>query len=310
MPLLPYLRIARPDHWFKNIFVLPGIFLVFFFDPGFISKYTVIKILFGFVSVCLVASGNYVLNEILDSEKDKFHPEKRLRPIPAGTAKVSIAYVECVCLAAAGLMLGLLISNLFFISVLALLVMGLLYNVRPVRLKDKPYADVLSESINNPIRMAVGWYSTGFDAMPPLSVLMAYWMFGAFLMATKRFAEYKMIGDPERAEKYRMSFGYYTEERLLESILFYAALFAMFSGVFMARYHIELVLATPLVAYSMAYYLHLGFKDNSPVQRPELLYHCKKLMAITGITFAACCILLLMDIPFFTHIFDPWVLPH
>ncbi len=156
----------------------------------------------------------------------------------------------------------------------------------------------------------MGWYSTGYLFMPPLSVLLAYWMFGSFLMATKRFAEYRRIADPERAEKYRSSFGYYTEEKLLESILFYVALFAMFSGFFMARYQFELILATPLVAYSMAYYLHLGFKENSPVQQPESLYRCWKLVVIAGGAFALCSVLLFVDLPSFSKLFNPWVLPN
>ena len=63
----------------------------------------------------------------------------------------------------------------------------------------------------------------------------------------KRLAEYRHLNDPERAGAYRSSFRYYNQERLLVSILFYAALFGMFSGVFMARYRVELALATPLV---------------------------------------------------------------
>lgn len=309
MQLSPYIRIARPDHWFKNIFMAPGIVLVFFFEPSFLTRFPVAGIALGILSACLVSSSNYVLNEILDADDDKFHPEKRSRPIPSGTAKVSIAYIEWIVLAVAGLAAGFAVSRLFFTVAAILWIMGALYNVRPIRLKDKPYADVLSEAMNNPLRMALGWYSTGYAFMPPLSVLLAYWMFGSFLMATKRFAEYRRIGDPEQAEKYRWSFGYYTEERLLECILFYVALFAMFAGFFMARYHFELILATPLVAYSMAYYLHLGFKENSPVQRPESLYRCWKLMAIAGTAFAACTILLFVDLPSFSELFNPWVLP-
>ena len=92
--------------------------------------------------------------------------------------------------------LGFLIAPAMGWMCLLLWVMGLLYNVPPVRAKDQPYADVLSESVNNPIRLAMGWYSTGTAAVPPLSALLAYWMFGAFLMAMKRMAEYRRMGDP------------------------------------------------------------------------------------------------------------------
>ena len=71
-----------------------------------------------------------------------------------------------------------------------LLVMGLVYNVEPVRSKDKAYIDVLSESINNPLRLLLGWSAIIDSALPPISVLVSYWMGGAYLMAIKRYAEF------------------------------------------------------------------------------------------------------------------------
>ena len=305
----PYIQIARPSHWFKNVFMAPGILLVYFFDPGHWHPAQVVTILLGFVCACLVSSSNYVLNEILDAPKDTFHPEKQFRPIPSGEASVPLAYAEWLILAFAGLGIGVWISPMLGLSALALWVMGALYNVPPIRLKDRAYSDVLSESVNNPIRLAIGWYATGHGSAPTLSVVVAYWMFGSFLMAMKRFAEYRTINDPDLAAKYRKSFGYYNEERLVESMFFYGALFGMLSGVFIARYHVELVLAAPVVAYAMAYYMHLGFKPDSPVQNPELLYRQKKLMVIVLLAFTTCTILLFTDVPAFTNWFNPWLTP-
>jgi 4-hydroxybenzoate polyprenyltransferase len=305
MNLKPYIQIARPDHWFKNIFVLPGIVLAFFFERLPFSVSLGIDILIGLVCACLIASSNYVLNEILDAPKDLFHPEKRLRPIPSGQVKLPLAWLEWILLAGIGLGLAFHLNWQFGVVATLLWLAGCAYNIPPVRTKDLPYADVISESFNNPLRMAMGWYCVGIVALPPISILLAYWMFGAFLMATKRFAEYRMIDDPERAGQYRKSFIWYNEERLVESIFFYGALFGMFSGVFIARYQVELVLATPLVAYLMAYYLHLGFKSNSVVQKPEYLYREKKLVVLSLLAFAACAVLLLVNIDDFSSIFKP-----
>jgi len=305
MNLKPYIQIARPDHWFKNIFVLPGIVLAFFFERLPFSFALGADILMGLVCACLIASSNYVLNEILDAPKDLFHPEKRSRPIPSGQVKLPLAWLEWVLLAVGGLGLAFHLNWQFGVVATLLWLAGCAYNIPPVRTKDLPYADVLSESFNNPLRMAMGWYCTGIVALPPVSILLAYWMFGAFLMATKRFAEYRMIDDPDRAGQYRKSFVWYNEERLIESIFFYGALFGMFSGVFIARYQMELVLATPLVAYLMAYYLHLGFKSNSVVQKPEYLYREKKLVFLSLLAFVACAVLLLVHLDNFTSLFTP-----
>src|SRR5690606_6353933 len=105
-----------------------------------------------------------------------------------------------------------------------LLLMGILYNVQPFRTKDKPYLDVLSESFNNPLRLLLGWSILVHDGLPPSSILLAFWMGGAFLMAVKRYSEYRFIDDPARAGLYRNSFRYYSERTLLLSSFFYADL--------------------------------------------------------------------------------------
>lgn len=309
MNILPYIHIARPDHWIKNIFVVPGILLAFYFAPSLLSVDTFFRIMAGVVCACLIASSNYVLNEILDAQTDSFHPFKCSRPIPSGQINIGMAYLLWMVLAVVGIGSAFLINAPFGFSGLFLWIMGLLYNVRPVRLKDWPYADVLSEAINNPIRLALGWFSTGLLAPPPLSIIIAYWMFGAFLMAVKRLAEFRELDDQHLASGYRRSFGWYNAERLLVSIIFYAAFFGMTAGIFMIRYRIELVLATPLVAACMAYYLHIGFRPHSAAQHPENLFSEKKLVVLVLLTFLACAFLLFYDLVPFRHFFTPRIPP-
>ncbi|NCC51461.1 MAG: prenyltransferase [Spartobacteria bacterium] len=309
MSIWPYIKIARPDHWFKNIFLFPGICLAVFFDHSVLGPALFWNSCAGFLAACLVASSNYVLNEILDAEQDRCHPVKKNRPMARGDAKKGPAYIEWLTLGALGLGLGFWLNTSFGLWALALWIMGTLYNVRPIRLKEWPYVDVLSEAVNNPIRLAMGWYIAAMVVGPPLSIVIAYWMFGAFLMAAKRLAEYRMIDHPEQAARYRKSFGYYNDERLVESLMFYASLFALMSGVFISRYRVELVLATPLVALCMAYYLHMSYKPDSPAQNPERLLRQPKLMAIVLGTFVACVCLLFIDLPGFADYFNPRILP-
>ncbi len=301
--------IARPDHWFKNVFMIPGILLVLFFHPDYLSQVAWLHVVLGFVAACLVASANYVLNELLDAETDRHHPTKSTRPLASGRVRVRTAWLEWVVLSVLGLGLAWSLGPRFLVSTSLLWIMALAYNVPPVRLKDRAYGDVVSESVNNPIRMAMGWYSTGFSSFPTLSVLLAYWMFGAFLMAAKRLAEYRMIGDTDTAGRYRKSFRTYSETSLLSSILFYVTLFGMFSGVFMTRYRMELLVATPVLGLFMARYLSLAFQANSPVQHPESLYRVRSLMVLTVLAFAVCAALLFVDIPWLSRFFAPDTLP-
>lgn len=303
MNILPYASVARPDHWFKNIFMLPGVALALFFQPALLAPGVWLRVAWGLAVACLIASANYVFNEILDAPTDLHHPQKCRRPIPSGRASVPVCWGMWAALSAAGLALAWGMNPGFGLAGLALWIMGILYNLRPIRLKDLPYADVLSESLNNPIRLALGWFSTGLAAPPPLSLALAYWMFGAFLMAAKRFAEYRNLADPERAARYRRSFGYYTEGKLLVSMFFYATLFALNGGFFIARYHFELILAAPPMAYTMAYYLHLSYKPRSPVQYPEKLFGARKLALLVLASFGVCTLLLFLDWPEFRQIF-------
>lgn len=302
---IDYISIARPSHWFKNIFVLPGIFLAFFFKSLTFNFEIFISILISLISTCLVMSSNYVLNEILDAPSDAHHPDKKFRPIPSGRVRISVAYAQWLILAVIGLGIAAFCNVGLFLSCLALWIMGLIYNVPPIRSKDKPYIDVLTESINNPIRMAIGWFATGLTIAPTISVLFAYWMFGAFLMAVKRFAEFRHIGNTQISSMYRKSFSFYNEERLLVSILFYVALFGMFTGVFIARYRVELILAIPFVGVAMASYFRMGFKPNSPAMNPEEMWRFPSIMILTGVAFAVCLFCLFWNLPFLPELFSP-----
>jgi decaprenyl-phosphate phosphoribosyltransferase len=288
----PYVQIARADHWFKNAFMLLGVVLALFYEPSLLSWSSVLPLAVAVMATCLVASSNYVLNELLDGPRDRLHPDKRNRPVPSGRIRPALAYVEWLALAAAGFALALSLNIYFFASALMLWIMGIAYNVPPLRTKEWPYLDVLSESVNNPIRLFLGWFALVTVRVPPMSLVIAYWMLGAFFMAMKRFAEYRHIGDPRVAAAYRRSFEFYTEERLLISLFFYATSCALFAGIFIVRYHLELILFTPIGAGIFAYYLKIGLLPNSPVQNPERLYRQRGFFAY--MVFATFIFILLM----------------
>jgi 4-hydroxybenzoate polyprenyltransferase len=302
-----HIQLARIDHWVKNVFVLPGMIVPLSLSRDSWSHLDPVKILIGFAAISLVTSSNYVLNEVLDGPYDLQHPVKCDRPVPSGRVSIPFAYVQWIVMMVAGLALSWQVSVPFAATLLALWVMGCVYNIPPVRSKDLPYVDVLSEAVNNPLRMLAGWYLTGVPAVPPTSLLISYWMVGCYFMALKRFAEFRGIGDPSRSAAYRKSFAYYSEQRLLVSITFYAAHSMLFLGAFIVRYRLELILAFPLVALVMAYYLALAFKPESAVQRPEALYKEQGLMTAVIACAVAMLLLLFIDVPILHRIFAPTV---
>jgi decaprenyl-phosphate phosphoribosyltransferase len=293
-----YVRIARPDHWIKNIFVLPGFAVALALVPRAsvsIASFGLLAV--GLLSVCLTASANYTINEFLDARFDRFHPLKGSRPGARGVLNPGLVGLQYAALAVAAMSLARLINPAFLACVLWLLLMGIAYNVEPFRTKDRPYLDILSESVNNPIRFLLGWFIVTGAMIPPSSALLAYWMGGAFLMTVKRFSEFRRIGDPGRAALYRRSFAGYTETSLLLTAFFFAICSAFFIGIFLIKYRVGLILTFPLFAALFTWYLAIGLRRDSAAQAPEKLYREIPLLSLAVLTFSLTVLLFAVQLP-------------
>jgi 4-hydroxybenzoate polyprenyltransferase len=299
-----HLQICRFDHWIKNVFIIPGLLIAISVYPQSLNAHLAVSIVIGFLAAGLIASSNYVINEILDAPFDALHPTKKNRPTPSGKVNIPLGYVQWIVLMLIGLGLASLVSQALVWVLLWLWVMGCIYNIRPVRAKDVPYVDVLVESINNPIRLLVGWYIVSPPVTIPVSLLISYWMIGAYLMAIKRFAEMRDISKNISARQYRKSFAYYTEQNLLVSIMFYAAASMLFFGAFVMRYRLELILTFPLIAFIMAMYFNLAFKEDGVAQAPEKLWKETPLMAASFLCLVLMVVLMNVSLPMFTGFFQ------
>lgn len=303
--LRAHVAITRLDHSIKNIFVVPGIIVPLSVAPGLFTRQLLGRLFVAFLSITLVACSNYVINEVLDAPYDRLHPIKCNRPAARGEVNTVGAYLQWLLMMFVGLALGFSISRNFGMTALVLWIMGCLYNFPPVRTKDVPYLDVVTESINNPLRMLLGWYAVTSTLIPPLSLLIAYWMIGCYFMALKRYSELAEIDNRFVASAYRASFKFYTPKSLLASIVFYAASAMLFLGAFIIRYRMELILAFPLVALTMSIYFNLAFEPGSSVQNPEKLYREPKLMASVAAASIVMCLLLFVRIPQLELLFAP-----
>ena len=104
--LAGHAAIMRIDHWIKNLFVLPGLVVALTVEPKKVAFELVPDILLGILAIGLVASSNYVINEVLDARYDRENPIKRQRPVPAGQVNVRLAYLQWAALMIAGVGLG------------------------------------------------------------------------------------------------------------------------------------------------------------------------------------------------------------
>jgi 4-hydroxybenzoate polyprenyltransferase len=307
--MLEYLKIARPDHWLKNIFILFGhvvawaLVLNFQWDAHLLGVAAL-----SLIPACLIASANYILNEILDAPYDAMHPTKKLRGIPAGKVKVPYLWWFMAALIVVAFVLCWWWNfNWAYQTALGLLLLsGIVYNVPPLRLKDRAFMDVIAESFNNPIRLWLGYYAL-VDAhqVPPLSIVLAWWFFGALLMTGKRYSEFRFIGDAELSGRYRRSFRVYTESSLILAMITYANLFCFCTGIAMAVYPVlnNLVLVFPVIVMAVIVYFHHAMKPETARLEPEQLLKNPWIAVWTVVTGAATIALLLAKTNFARDVF-------
>jgi 4-hydroxybenzoate polyprenyltransferase len=295
-----YVAIARFDHMTKHVFIIPGIILAYVLRGSY-SHNLIASLALGLISATCIAAANYVINEWLDQEFDRFHPSKNQRAAVNKNLSKSLVYFEYAAFVVIGLATAARLGFSFSIVAIAFVGSGIIYNVKPFRAKDRAFVDVLSESLNAPIRLMMGWAIVDPTSLPPSSLLLTYWMGGAFLMSAKRVSEYRHIVETqgkELLEKYRRSFCYYTQDSLMVSCFLYSTLSAFFLAVFLVKYRIEYVLALPVIAALFAQYLALSLKHDSVAQRPEKLFHEKRLMVTIVATVSILVFLTFIKIPF------------
>jgi 4-hydroxybenzoate polyprenyltransferase/phosphoserine phosphatase len=196
--LLNYIKAIRVDHWPKNLLVLVPLLLAqrlhesALLGAGFLAL----------LCFSLVASSVYLLNDLLDLEADRRHPQKRHRALASGGLPISRALwlLPLLWLAAAGLSRGL--PSGFMALLAGYFALMLAYCLW---LKDMPIIDTLTLAFGYTLRIQAGALLLQLGAAPLLLVSSGALFFGLALL--KRYAELLSLetppGGPVRARAYR-----------------------------------------------------------------------------------------------------------
>jgi len=181
------LREARPRQWAKNVLVFAAPGAAGVLDDG----ETLLVALVAFVAFCLVSSGTYFWNDVLDVEADRLHPTKRHRPIASGAVPVGVGQVVGSLLLVAGVALGFATGRWQTAAILvAYVVLTLSYSSY---LKHVAVVDLVAVAAGFVLRAMAGAAATD---VPMSSWFVLCTTFGSlFIVTGKRYAELRELGE-------------------------------------------------------------------------------------------------------------------
>lgn len=176
----------RPHQWYKNLVLFVSI--IFSLNIQNLQMWsTAISAFFIF---CLISGGEYIINDIIDREKDRNHPKKQKRPIASGMLKLNHALLFAIILIIGGLIASYFINIQFMILSLSYILLILLYSLI---LKHIIIVDMLVISIGFVIRAIAGGVAINVFVSPWLIV--CTFLVALFLAIAKRRHEVVLLGD-------------------------------------------------------------------------------------------------------------------
>ncbi|BDR83736.1 phosphoribose diphosphate:decaprenyl-phosphate phosphoribosyltransferase [Clostridium tetani] len=252
MKLKGIIQILRPKQWIKNGFV----FAALMFSGKFMNLGLLQKNIYAFVLFCLTSSAVYVLNDIVDLEKDKLHPDKKKRPLPSGMISKKNAIILDIVLIIT--MVSCSYNNIkVFAILLGYLIMNILYSFK---LKNIVIIDVMIITLGFVMRVEVGSFATGVVISPWL--LLCTMLLSLFLAINKRKSE--LITLEGKSGKHRKILEEYSVE-FLDSMLTLVTpsiLIAYCLYTFSSVQSKNMMFTIPFVLYGLFRYQYLMLKKN------------------------------------------------
>ncbi len=257
----------RPRQWYKNLVIFIGII----FSLNLLNFNLWIDALTAFAVFCALSGSIYIINDVLDIEKDNNHPRKRMRPIASGKLKSSNALLFSILLIILALFSAYLINILFLIAAVSFFLLILIYSLF---LKQLIIVDIMVISTGFVIRAIAGCLAVGVLISPWL--IICAFLLALFLAIGKRRHELVLLG--EKAGSHREILNGYSTGMLdqminitTSALIMSYSLYTFFTG------KIFIMLTIPFAFYGLFRYIFLVHKENFGGE-PEMLFKDKGML--------------------------------
>jgi 4-hydroxybenzoate polyprenyltransferase len=243
----------RPKQWTKNGFVLAGLI----FSKSFLEIVPVLRTILALVLFSLVSGSLYMVNDIIDRERDALHPQKSLRPIASGKLNIYTALACSMILLAVSLSVSFLLSFKMFLALLTYTGLVLVYSLW---LKKIVIVDVIIISLGFVLRVAGGSLAINVKISPWLIVCTT--LLALFLALNKRKSELTVLA--RNAAEHRENLGDYTPELIdrMLSVVTSTTVMSYSLYTFNAGKSYYMMLTIPFVLYGIFRYQYITLKKD------------------------------------------------
>lgn len=291
--VLQTLLLLRPKQWTKNLLI----FAAPLFTGTITHPQALSLALLAFASLCMASSTIYVVNDLLDVERDRQHPKKRKRPLASGAVPTGLGIALVPALLITAVVLSLAVNRETAGLVVFYLVLHSTYNLG---MKHTAVADVFAISLGFVLRAVAG--------AAAISVTISGWLLfctGALALMLgygKRRQEYIMKGEDRGAT--RESLNRYSLSALDGLVLMSATAAALSYGIYAidshtAKQYPALVLTTLPVFYGISRYILVVFTQDEGGEPESLLFSDRHiLLSVVGFVALAAVALSGLKIPF------------
>lgn len=273
----------RPKQWIKNGFVFAGlIFSRSFTDPKAVARVFCCFFIFSMISGAL-----YIINDIVDKEKDSVHPVKKNRPIASGRLNTTAALTFSILISSVSLFCAFLLSLKLFFIVLAYSIIVIAYSLR---YKNVIIIDVIILSAGFVLRTAGGAVAIDVRISPWL--ILCTTLLALFLALNKRKSELQIMS--ERAPEHRKTLAEYSPELInsMLSVITPTTVMCYCLYTFSAGKSGYMMLTIPFVLYGIFRYQYLAVSGNMCGAPETALYHDKPLLVNVALWVIACIIIM------------------